>query len=110
MSDDIEGLETVDLPHPFETELFCLVTANHQIALDGIAQQEEKMVSHLEQSLQGENADVVSSIVSGHQNFYEDLRRALRNFSLVGVVTRFDHWISRLARQVQPRIQGSDHC
>jgi len=101
---DLEKLNNtvIELPHPFETELYCLVNANHQIALAGIDQKEQEMMKYLNDSFRGEDLDVWRSIELQHRNFCDDLRRSLRSLPLVGIVTRFGHWISRLALQISP--------
>jgi hypothetical protein len=98
----IADATTIELPHSLETELWCLVTANHQITLQGITQQQEEMLNHMERSLEGEDPDTKRSVLSAHENFYEELRQASRNLALVGIVTRLQRWINRLTRQAFP--------
>ena len=47
---------------------------------------------------------MMSSMLSHVQQFYEELRRAANNLAIVGLVTRFQHWISKYVAKmpVQP--------
>jgi hypothetical protein len=76
MTDEVKELSTPtslpDLPHPFETAIWCLVTENFRITLHGIAQQEEEMTKYLEQTVEGD-PDTLRSLVAAHRGFYEEL-------------------------------------
>jgi len=85
--DDYEFAEGPEPAHEFEQELRGLVIINYEFALKGIAKSEDDSISP------EDDAGFVSLIVNEH----EDLRTAARNLALVGLVTRFQHWIIYLA-------------
>jgi|SRR5271157_4346879 len=99
--------EPIEISHEFEVDLNCLVTTNHKLTMEGIERAESDEIAAAEESLNGEtDRDMVSSILSGHQNFYDDLRVAARNLTLVGLVTRLQHWASAYARRIDPKRKG----
>lgn len=100
MSHEVDAY--IEIPHYYETELHCLVTANHKFALHGIELDEAKVIGEMEASLDLENQELGRSIISYTENFYDDLRRSARSLSLVGIVIRFDHWIGKLYRKIAP--------
>ena len=94
--------QSAELQSPFWLELYYVVTANHQITLEGINRHEKGTLTDVAASLQGEDPETARVILGAHSTVYDDMRKAQRNLALVGVVTRFQHWINRLARQVSP--------
>jgi hypothetical protein len=92
------------LAHEFEVDLNCLVIANHELTMEGIDRIEREEMAAVDDSLREEPDDeVASSIRIRYQRNYDDLRAAARNLALVGLVTRFQHWISLYARRIEPQ-------
>src|ERR1700739_4104117 len=93
-ADDLED-EEIEIPHDFEIDLNCVITANHSLTMEGIERTEDKALDDIYEGF--ENRETVNSIAGQAQNFYDDLRRTARLLALVGLVTRLQHWISRFA-------------
>lgn len=106
MSDsDNELLNTpIEVEHPFATEINVLVTANHQLTVNGIAKLEEYEIAEIRETLGGEDHDVVESQIRWQQGFYDEMRKAANHLAVVGLVTRFQHWIAEFVRVRQMKI------
>jgi hypothetical protein len=100
---DLED-EEIEIPHDFEIDLNCVITANHSLTMEGIERTEDKALDDIYEGSGIESRETVDSIACHAQNFYDDLRRAARLLALVGLVTRLQHWISRLANQWKPKV------
>jgi hypothetical protein len=105
---DLNGLEFNDEPieiaHPFEVDLNCLVIVNHKLTLEGISREEEQQFEQWSAEL-ALNEEMMHSMLSHVQQFYEDLRTAANNLAVVGLITRLQHWVSTFVRDLpgQPR-------
>jgi hypothetical protein len=96
----------MEAPHEFEVELNCLVITNHKLTMRGIDRIENEEMAAVEESFEDEmDYDMVSSIRNAHSQFYDDLRVAARNLTLVGLITRLQHWASAYARRMDPNGQ-----
>lgn len=93
----------VETAHEFEVELNCLVTTNHKLTMEGIDRIERDEMADVEESFKDEtDYDMVSSILTAHLRFYGDLRTAARDLTLVGLITRLQHWAGAYARRIDP--------
>ena len=87
------GLNDEQLPemsHEFEIDLNTIVTANRAFALEGMQRELNETlarVSDREETLYVER-------------LYDDLRRAANSLAVVGLVTRFQHWITKFVRRL----------
>ena len=83
------GGKLLDLPHPFEEELGWIVSTNHKLLMENISRIEDE-----------------ADDTSDHFDFAElhtnsdELRRAAHNLALVGLITRFDHWLSLFVEEL----------
>ena len=73
----------LDLPHEFEEELGWLVSTNHTFVMENISRIEKEAVATDDHLDLGELHD-----------YSNELRRAANNLALVGLVTRFRHWVN----------------
>ena len=73
----------LEVPHPFEEELGWLVSTNHRLVMENISHIEKEAVATDDHLDLGELHD-----------YSDELRRAANNFALVGLVTRFRHWVN----------------
>lgn len=93
--------EVQEEANPFEVDLNCLVILNHEFTIQKIDLAEQKDMDDLEKSLAGEDSDMIGSFLFQITSFYQGLRRAARNMAVVGLVTRFDHWIEKYMQERQ---------
>jgi hypothetical protein len=95
----------VEVAHQFEIDLTTLVVLNHQLTVDGIATLEQREIAQTKEDLAGEDPEVLDSQVRFQEWFYSDLRIDARNLALVGLITRFQHWIEKFTQElgVKPR-------
>src|SRR6266513_692441 len=93
--------EIQEVAHEFEIDLNCVVITNHRLTLEGIDNAEEKDLAEFQEDIAVEDYETIGSTVSYLQRFYEDLRRAAHLLALVGLVTRFQHWIQRFVEQLK---------
>jgi hypothetical protein len=99
---DLSGLDELqDIPHDFEIDLNCVVVANYGFTLEAIDRSEDQELSKIDEGFGHEGREIVNSIMSHQQNFYEDLRQAVRRLALVALVTRLQHWIGRFVKQLK---------
>jgi hypothetical protein len=106
MPDGFESLLNgpVVAAHEFEVDLNCLVTTNHKLVMEGVDRAENEEMASFEESFNEESdRDMVFSIRSAHMQFYDDLRVAARNLTLVGLITRLQHWAAAYARRIDPQ-------
>jgi hypothetical protein len=101
----MEGLQPVEIAHEFDIDLDTLVVRNHTFTMKGIDKEEEESSGEIETDLVGEYYDVLSSQLAWEHTFYDGLRRAARNIAIVGLVTRFDHWIGRFTNRLPPEMR-----
>lgn len=83
------GGKLLDLPHPFEEELDCLVSINHRLLMENISRLEQ------EATVTGDGFDLIEV-----RGISDELRRAANNLAVVGLVTRFHHWISLFVEEL----------
>jgi hypothetical protein len=102
--------DVVEVAHPFEVEINVLVKLNHQLTLEGIAKQEEDEIAETEESLELEDRDLVDSQIRWQQNFYAELRKAANHLAVVGLVTRFQHWIENFVKQSRASPSRAHKC
>jgi len=98
---DLDALELDDapfeIPHEFELDLNCVVVANHRLTMEGIDRSEDEGLDEIDV----EDFETQNSITNHLHNFYDDLRRAARRLALVELVTRLQHWIRRLVKELK---------
>jgi hypothetical protein len=99
---DLSSLdEPLAIPHEFEIDLHCVVIANHDFTLEAIDRSEEEELTSIQKGFELEDHDTITSMMSYHQNFYDDLRQSARRLALVALVTRLQHWIERFVKQLK---------
>jgi hypothetical protein len=89
--DPIEGL------HPFEIDLNVLVKVNHQLTIDAIDKLEREETAETRNNFK--DRDFAESLVRDHEVFCDDLRLAAIQLAAVGLVTKFQQWIAKFAKQ-----------
>ena len=77
------GGKLLDVPHPFEEELGWLVSTNHTLVMENISRIEQDAVP----------TDDEPDLSEMHA-YSDELRKAANNLALVGLVTRFRHWVN----------------
>jgi hypothetical protein len=90
--------QVVEVAHPFEIDLRSVVL-NHRLTLEAIIKLEDYGLSEVKEALADEDPGHVSSAISWQEKFYDDLRTAANHLAAVGLVTRFQRWISRWVNQ-----------
>jgi hypothetical protein len=70
-------------PHPFEQELEWFVVTNHKLLMVNITRSEQNAIAAADH---GDLPEI--------ELFTKELRSSANNLALVGLVTRFHHWIS----------------
>jgi hypothetical protein len=102
MVDSEELLSTVfEVPRQFEIDLGTVVVLNHRATIDGIASLEQREIAQTRESFAAEDPEILRSLVGTLEWFYAGLRRAANNLALVGLVTRFQHWIETFTQQLK---------
>jgi hypothetical protein len=94
----------VEIKHEFEIELNRLVVLNHQMVLDALAREEKDASTELQEDL-ADDYEALSSAISHMRKDYDDLRNAANELALVGLLTRFQHWIHRYVQQLKRKGQ-----
>lgn len=96
---DFSGLEEpIAVSHDFVIELNYLVVLNHRFTLDAIKREEERELKDTFRA--GSDPEYAESMQRDLERFYDDLRKAANSQAIVTVVTRFQHWISRLVKSI----------
>lgn len=98
MVDDYEFDEPPEEPHEFETDVRKVVLTNLDLVLDGIARAHTAAVKKFQPPDNGLNQQPYIDWI-GCQ--YEGLRKAAINLALVGLITRFHHWLIYLANTIR---------
>jgi hypothetical protein len=93
--------EPQEIAHDFEIDLNCVVVANYGFTLAAIERSEDEELTKIEEGFGHEDREIVHSVLRHEQNFYDDLRQAVRRLALVALVTRLQHWIGRFVKQLQ---------
>jgi hypothetical protein len=92
--------EFIEEAHEFEVDLNCTVVLNHRLTLDGIDHSEEEGFLKVRDMFAGRDNEALSSEMRHVTHFHDDLRRVANNLAVVGLVTRLQHWIIKLVRQL----------
>jgi hypothetical protein len=100
--------EPQEIAHDFEIDLNCVVVANHNLTLEAIDRDEDEELAKIEQASILEDYEIARSITGTLQNFYDDLRLAARRLAVVGLVTRFQHWIIRFVQRRKLGLEKSE--
>ena len=99
---DLSSLdEPLAIPHEFEIDLHCVVVANHRFTLEAIDRSEDEDLKSIQEGFELEDHATITSMMSHHQNFYDDLRQAACRLAVVALVTRLQHWIGRFMAQLK---------
>jgi len=88
----------IAIPHMFDSDVRATVLVNHDLVLQAIAKSEEDELSKLDFTDESQR-----SIEDFIQREHDEFRRAANNLALVGLVTRFHHWLGRLSDAVEGR-------
>jgi hypothetical protein len=96
MDNEYEFDDGYDYKHEFEVDVRKVVLINHELTLEGITRAEAEEVEKLDLTDEGERS--VASWIEGQHDEY---RRAATNLALVGLVTRFHHWLAHLANRIR---------
>jgi hypothetical protein len=98
--DDDEFDNHPEEPHEFETDVQNVVLTNLELVLDGIAKAHKAEVAEFEPPDNGIDQQPYIDWIGSK---YDGLRRAAINLALVGVVTRFHHWLIYLANRTREK-------
>jgi hypothetical protein len=95
MDDDYDYGPTAEEAHPFETDVKRVVLINHTLILRSLTRAESGEVARFKQAdKSGSNQQPFIDCIGSR---YNELRRAATNLALVGLITRFHHWLIYLA-------------
>jgi hypothetical protein len=83
------------LPHPFDNEVNFLVLEAYAATLDGILRLQSGATARIQADSSGE-VETLPAILEYSDNWFDDLRGFARQFALVELVTRFQHWIRKI--------------
>ena len=83
------GGKLLDGPHPFEEELGWLVSTNHTLVMENISRIEQDAVP----------TDDEPDLSEMHA-YSDELRKAANNLAVVGLVTRFRHWVNLFLKEL----------
>jgi len=86
--------------HPFDIDVHALVLTNLKLALDGIDRLEQEEITSYVRETDNDEA-TQQSFISWIQGQHENLRTAAIHLALVGLVTRFHHWLVTLANSLR---------
>jgi hypothetical protein len=101
MADSDDLLTTViEVAHSFEIDLRTVVVVNHQMTIDGIGSLEQREIAQTREKFAAEDPEVLDSLVRFQEWFYSDLRIAANHLALVGLITRFQHWIEKFTQEL----------
>jgi hypothetical protein len=87
-----------ELPHPFVEEAEWLVRKNHSLVLESIARLEKHEISKLCKEMA--DAPELASEIAYAESIADDLRDAANQLALVSLVTRLQHWINVLVKDL----------
>jgi hypothetical protein len=102
---DEPEFEEYETPHEFEIDVRRTVLINHELLLEGITRAEAEELTKLDDLTEENRRGIATWIESKHDEF----RRAANNLALVGLVTRFHHWLTYLANLVREDGDKSFH-
>ena len=102
---DLLALDSpIRIPYEFKIDINTLVTVNHKITLEGISLSEQEEIA----TFHSDDEDERRSHRREQENFSEDLRRAANHLALVGLITRFQHWINKFVQEL-PSATKANH-
>jgi hypothetical protein len=93
--------EPQEIAHEFEIDLYNTVIANHSAMLQGIDREEEGELVDIKDSFSVEDWERVGSLSAYVQDGYDVRREKGRLTAVVALVTRFEHWIVKVARRLK---------
>jgi hypothetical protein len=88
--------EEHEVPHEFEIDVRRVVLINHELLLQGIDRAEDEEVEKFDMSKEDER-----SLVGWIGRQHDEFRIAANNLALVGLITRFNHWLTHLANRIR---------
>jgi hypothetical protein len=91
--------EQIEVCHQFEVDLNTVVVKNFELTIAGITDYEQKSTEQIREECAGDSPELLGSLVGTQEWFCEDLRSAATHLALVGLVTRFQHWIEVMAKR-----------
>lgn len=99
--EDLPDTPTEQGPHEFEIDVLCLVSVNHNLTVQAIAEDEERLrEERWEERETYTDEEFYREMLTSDENFYGDLRVAARSQAVVSLVTRMQHWASKYARRL----------
>jgi hypothetical protein len=99
--EDLPATPTEQGPHEIEIDVLCLVSANHNLTVQAIAQDQKRLRERWENGRETyTNEEFCQEMLQSEENFYEDLRVAARSQAVVALITRMQHWASKYARRL----------
>jgi len=87
----------LDVTHPFEEEVDCLVRTNHTFVMTNISRLEKENIAMREKAT---DCPELGSDLAETRAIANDLRRAANALALVGLVTRLNHWVSIFVEEI----------
>lgn len=105
MENELDQLSTepMEIPHAFAVDLNLSVLTSYRYALECITAAEEDELDLVSTQFAGEDYEVLSAALSGTRRNFDDFREAASRLALVGAVTRFGHWLEKLAKKLPAR-------
>ena len=105
MENELDQLSTepMEIPHAFAVDLNLSVVTSYRYALERIIAAEEDELDYVSAQFAGEDHEVLLAALSGTRRNFDELREAASRLALVGSVTRFGHWLEKLAKKVPAR-------
>jgi hypothetical protein len=86
----------LDTPHRFGGELNTLVFINHRLTLEGLSRWEKNDKASFKDLDRNARRDAMAR----SEVYYDEVRSAANNLALVGLITRFHHWVSKLVESL----------
>jgi hypothetical protein len=96
MPEDYEFDDGYESPHEFEIDVRKVVLINHELTLEAITRAEDETVARFDLTDEGQRS-TADYVCRQHDEF----RKAATNLALVGLVTRFHHWLTYLANRIR---------
>src|SRR5579863_4395377 len=93
-----DDVPIVGLLSQFEVDQNVLVKMNPELTIEAIGKLERDEIANLRKNF--EDRDLLDSLITDHEVYCEDLRRSANNLAVVGLVTRFQHWIAKFVKDV----------
>lgn len=90
----------IETRHPFEEEVEWFLETNHRLLLESITNTQQKEEAALWENKSAEEPALVHADILDSRDFANSLRDAATSLTLVGLVTRLQHWISIFAEEL----------